>query len=120
MIPPGASDSASFDNVLELLVLAGRPLAHAVMMMVPEAWEGRDDMPEALRGFYAYHEKLMEPWDGPGLDHVQRRPRSSARSSTATVCGPAAGRRPTTAGSCSRPRPARCRWSPSGWCSAGG
>ena len=54
-----------FDAVLELLVLAGRPLAHAVMMMVPEAWEGRDDLPEDLRGFYAYHEKLMEPWDGP-------------------------------------------------------
>ena len=65
VIPPGASDSASFDAVLELLVLAGRPLAHAVMMMVPEAWEGRDDLPEALRGFYAYHEKVMEPWDGP-------------------------------------------------------
>jgi glutamate synthase domain-containing protein 2/glutamate synthase domain-containing protein 1/glutamate synthase domain-containing protein 3 len=65
VIPAGASDSASFDSVLELLVLAGRPLAHAVMMMVPEAWEGRDDLPEDLRGFYAYHEKLMEPWDGP-------------------------------------------------------
>ena len=65
VIPNGASDSASFDAVLELLVLAGRPLAHAVMMMVPEAWEGRDDLPEALRGFYAYHEKIMEPWDGP-------------------------------------------------------
>ena len=65
VIPAGASDSASFDSVLELLVLAGRPLAHAVMMMVPEAWEGRDDLPENLRGFYAYHEKLMEPWDGP-------------------------------------------------------
>ncbi len=65
VIPTGASDSASFDAVLELLVLAGRPLAHAVMMMVPEAWEGRDDLPEHLRGFYAYHEKLMEPWDGP-------------------------------------------------------
>ena len=52
-------------RVLELLVLAGRPLAHAVMMLVPEAWEGRDDLPEDLRGFYAYHEKLMEPWDGP-------------------------------------------------------
>ncbi len=65
VIPPGASDSASFDAVLELLVLAGRPLAHAVMMLVPEAWEGRDDLPEHLRGFYAYHEKLMEPWDGP-------------------------------------------------------
>ncbi|GAC1325499.1 MAG: glutamate synthase-related protein [Thermoleophilaceae bacterium] len=59
------SDSAIFDNVLELLVLAGRPLPHALMMMIPEAWEGREDMPEHLRDFYAYHSCLMEPWDGP-------------------------------------------------------
>src|SRR4051794_32985352 len=59
------SDSAIFDNVLELLVLAGRSLPHALMMMIPEAWEGRDDMPEHLRDFYAYHSCLMEPWDGP-------------------------------------------------------
>ena len=63
--PPGESDSASFDRVLELLVMAGRSLPHALMMLVPEAWEGRDDLPEALTGFYAYHEKVMEPWDGP-------------------------------------------------------
>jgi glutamate synthase domain-containing protein 2/glutamate synthase domain-containing protein 1/glutamate synthase domain-containing protein 3 len=59
------SDSAIFDNVLELLVLAGRSLPHALMMMIPEAWEGREDMPEHLRDFYAYHSCLMEPWDGP-------------------------------------------------------
>ena len=59
------SDSAIFDNVLELLVLAGRSLPHALMMMIPEAWEGRDDMPGHLRDFYAYHSCLMEPWDGP-------------------------------------------------------
>src|SRR5919199_543959 len=59
------SDSAIFDNVLELLVLAGRSLPHALMMMIPEAWEGRQDMPEHLRDFYAYHSCLMEPWDGP-------------------------------------------------------
>ena len=76
VIPPGASDSASFDAVLELLVLAGRPLAHAVMMMVPEAWEGRDDLDEELRGFYAYHEKLMEPWDGPASITFSRRARA--------------------------------------------
>jgi glutamate synthase domain-containing protein 2/glutamate synthase domain-containing protein 1/glutamate synthase domain-containing protein 3 len=59
------SDSAIFDNVLELLVLAGRSLPHALMMMIPEAWEGRDDMPPHLKDFYAYHSCLMEPWDGP-------------------------------------------------------
>src|SRR4051812_5706833 len=59
------SDSAIFDNVLELLVLAGRSLPHALMMMIPEAWEGRDDMPGHLKDFYAYHSCLMEPWDGP-------------------------------------------------------
>jgi hypothetical protein len=51
--------------VLELLVLAGRTLPHAVMMMIPEAFEGRDDLPDHLKGFYAFHSCLMEPWDGP-------------------------------------------------------
>jgi glutamate synthase (NADPH) large chain len=59
------SDSAVFDNVLELLVLAGRSLPHALMMMIPEAWEGREDMSPEVRDFYAYHSCLMEPWDGP-------------------------------------------------------
>ena len=65
VVRESGSDSAIFDNVLELLVLGGRPLPHALMMMIPEAWEGRDDMPEWLRDFYAYHSCLMEPWDGP-------------------------------------------------------
>ena len=65
VVRPGGSDSATFDNVLELLVLAGRSLPHAVMMMVPEAYEGRADLPPELKGFYAYHGCLMEPWDGP-------------------------------------------------------
>ena len=65
IVRPGGSDSATFDNVLELLVLAGRSLPHAVMMMIPEAYEGRDDLPEHLKGFYAFHSCLMEPWDGP-------------------------------------------------------
>src|SRR5215212_5087160 len=64
-VRPGGSDSATFDNVLELLVLAGRSLPHAVMMMVPEAFEGRDDLPDHFKGFYAFHSCLMEPWDGP-------------------------------------------------------
>ena len=65
VIRDGGSDTATFDNVLELLVLAGRSLPHALMMMVPEAYEGRDDMSEELRGFYAFHQCLMEAWDGP-------------------------------------------------------
>jgi glutamate synthase (NADPH/NADH) large chain len=62
---PGASDSASFDEVLELLHLAGRPLPHAVLMMIPEAWQNHDTMPEDKRAFYEFHSTLMEPWDGP-------------------------------------------------------
>src|SRR5256885_14097535 len=61
----GQSDSACFDNVLELLVQAGRPLAHAMAMMIPEAWEGDETMPPERRAFYEYHSALMEPWDGP-------------------------------------------------------
>ncbi|MBM7825307.1 glutamate synthase (NADPH/NADH) large chain [Arcanobacterium pluranimalium] len=62
---PGGSDSASFDEVLELLHLGGRSLPHAVMMMVPEAWEGNQDMDALRRNFYEYHSLIMEPWDGP-------------------------------------------------------
>jgi len=62
---PGASDSASFDEVLELLHLAGRSLPHAVLMMIPEAWEHNDEMDAARKAFYDYHLNLMEPWDGP-------------------------------------------------------
>ena len=65
VVRPGGCDIATFDNVLELLVLAGRSLPHAVMMMIPEAYEDRDDLPEDLLGFYAFHSCLMEPWDGP-------------------------------------------------------
>ncbi|MFC9518347.1 glutamate synthase large subunit [Nocardiaceae bacterium NPDC056970] len=60
-----ASDSASFDEVLELLHLGGRSLPHAVLMMIPEAWENHADMPAELRAFYQFHASLMEPWDGP-------------------------------------------------------
>ncbi|MGH3500765.1 MAG: glutamate synthase large subunit, partial [Nocardioidaceae bacterium] len=62
---PGASDSASFDEVLELLHLAGRSLPHAVLMMIPEAWEGNPEMDPARRAFYEFHSTVMEPWDGP-------------------------------------------------------
>ena len=62
---PGASDSASFDEVLELLHLGGRSLPHAVLMMIPEAWENHGTMDPGRRAFYRYHASLMEPWDGP-------------------------------------------------------
>ncbi|MGL5816383.1 MAG: glutamate synthase large subunit [Phycicoccus sp.] len=62
---PGASDSASFDEVLELLHLGGRSLPHAVLMMIPEAWENHGTMDPARRAFYEFHSTFMEPWDGP-------------------------------------------------------
>jgi len=61
----GGSDSTSLDNALELLVRSGRDPVHALMMLLPEAWERIPDMPPALRSFYEYHAGLMEPWDGP-------------------------------------------------------
>ncbi|SEM14726.1 glutamate synthase large subunit [Rhodococcus maanshanensis] len=62
---PGASDTARFDEVLEMLHLGGRSLPHAVLMMIPEAWERHESMDPARRAFYEYHSALMEPWDGP-------------------------------------------------------
>jgi glutamate synthase (NADPH/NADH) large chain len=62
---PDASDSASFDEVVELLHLGGRSLPHAMLMMIPEAWENNNQMDAARREFYAFHSCLMEPWDGP-------------------------------------------------------
>ncbi|OWT53947.1 glutamate synthase-related protein [Candidimonas nitroreducens] len=61
----GQSDTATFDNCLELLVMSGYSLAHAMMMMIPEAWEQHADMDEQRRAFYEYHAAMMEPWDGP-------------------------------------------------------
>jgi glutamate synthase (NADPH/NADH) large chain len=65
VIEPDKSDSASFDNVLELLVLAGRTLPEALMMMIPEAWNEKNPIPDELKAFYEYHACMMEPWDGP-------------------------------------------------------
>ncbi|MGV8846857.1 glutamate synthase large subunit [Tessaracoccus sp.] len=62
---PEGSDSASFDEVLELLHLGGRSLPHAMLMMIPEAWEGNAAMDPSRRAFYDYHSAIMEPWDGP-------------------------------------------------------
>src|SRR4051794_2750321 len=61
----GASDTARFDEVLELLSLGGRSLPHSVLMMIPEAWENHESMPLDKRAFYQFHASLMEPWDGP-------------------------------------------------------
>ena len=65
IIREGVSDSATFDNALELLVAGGYPLAHAMMLMIPEAWQDNPLMDPARRAFYEYHAALMEPWDGP-------------------------------------------------------
>ncbi|MEZ4517875.1 MAG: glutamate synthase large subunit [Chloroflexota bacterium] len=65
IIDDNGSDSAMFDNVLEFLTLSGRSLPHVVMMMIPEPWEHHESMPADKRAFYAYHNTLMEPWDGP-------------------------------------------------------
>ncbi len=65
VINEDGSDSAMFDNVLELLVLAGRSLPHAIMMMIPEPWSKHETMSEEKRAFYEFHSTLLEPWDGP-------------------------------------------------------
>jgi glutamate synthase (ferredoxin) len=65
IIQEDGSDSTKFDNCLEFLVLSGRSLPHAVMMMIPEPWENHESMDEKKRAFYEYHSSLMEPWDGP-------------------------------------------------------
>ncbi|HEX9464905.1 MAG TPA: glutamate synthase large subunit [Alphaproteobacteria bacterium] len=65
LIPEGQSDTACFDNALELLVQGGYSLAHAMMLLIPEAWAGNPLMDEKQRAFYEYHAALMEPWDGP-------------------------------------------------------
>ena len=65
LIYDGQSDSASFDNALELLVMSGYSMAHAMMLLIPEAWEGHTLMDPNRRAFYEYHAAMMEPWDGP-------------------------------------------------------
>ena len=65
ILEPGRSDSASLDNVLELLVMAGRSLPHALMMLIPESWNDKNPISQELKAFYEYHACMMEPWDGP-------------------------------------------------------
>ena len=89
---PGGSDSASFDEVLELLVMSGRSLPHALAMMVPEAWESNSDLDPELADFLEYHSLVMEPWDGPaamiatdGTDIVALLDRNGLRPGRFTV-----------------------------------
>ena len=65
VIREGGSDTATFDNVLEFLVMTGRSLPHAILMMIPEPWQNHESMDPERRAFYEYHASLMEPWDGP-------------------------------------------------------
>ena len=65
IVRAGGSDTATFDNVLEFLMMSGRSLPHAVLMMIPEPWQNHESMDPARRAFYDYHSSLMEPWDGP-------------------------------------------------------
>jgi glutamate synthase domain-containing protein 2/glutamate synthase domain-containing protein 1/glutamate synthase domain-containing protein 3 len=65
VIVEGGSDSAMFDNAVEMLVMTGRSLAHAMMMLIPEAWDGHETMSDEKKAFYEYHSCIMEPWDGP-------------------------------------------------------
>ncbi len=67
IMTPGDSDTASFDNALELLLMTGRDLDHAMLMLIPEAWNQHETMPQEKKDFYEYHSALMEPWDGPAM-----------------------------------------------------
>ena len=105
VVDQSGSDSAMFDNVLEALVMGGRSLPHAVMMMIPEPWHKHKTMSPEKRAFYEYHSCLMEPWDGPAAvafsDGVQ-----SAACSIAMVCGRCATPSPRVAWWSWRPKPA--------------
>jgi glutamate synthase (NADPH/NADH) large chain len=85
----GQSDTATFDNCLELLTMAGYPISQAVMMMIPEPWEQHEAMDERRRAFYEYHAAMMEPWDGPPPSCSPMAARSAPRW-TATACVPRA------------------------------
>ncbi len=96
VIDPDGSDSAMFDNALEFLYLAGRPLPHVVMMMIPEPWSNHESMSDEKKAFYEYPQHLHGAVGWPCLDCVSPMARSSALCSTATVCAPAAITSPKT------------------------
>ena len=84
------SDTASFDNALELLLATGRSLPHALMMMIPEAWGDHIPMEQAKKDFYEYHSCLMEPWDGPALIIASDGAKVCADPRPERACAPAA------------------------------
>ena len=97
VIAPGGSDSASLDNAVELLTLAGRSLPHVMAMLIPEAWDADSTMRPEKKAFYEYHASLMEPWDGPAAiaftdGRVHRRHARSQRAASGALSGDA--RRP--------------------------
>ena len=65
LVEPDCSDSGSFDNVLEFMLMNGRSLQEAIMLMIPEAWQNDDEMSQAKKDFYEFNSTIMEPWDGP-------------------------------------------------------
>ncbi len=95
IINPSGSDSAMFDNCLEFLYLTGRPLSHAMMMMIPEPWSGHESMSDEKKAFYEYHATLIEPWDGPAAMAFTDGS-SVGPCSTATASGPRATTSPST------------------------
>jgi glutamate synthase (NADPH/NADH) large chain len=127
----GQSDTAIFDNALELLTMSGYPLAHAAMMMIPEAWEQHELMDERRRAFYEYHAAMMEPWDGPAamvftdgrqigatLDRNGLRPARFIVTDDDLVvlasesgCCPSPRTRSSRSGACSRARCSSSTWS---------
>ena len=108
VVEPDCSDSGTFDNALEFLLMTGRSLQEAVMMMIPEAWQKHETMPESKRAFYEYNSSLMEPWDGP---RPSRSPTDTtlARFSTEMGCDQAVTTSLTTIESSWPVRSAYCR-----------
>jgi len=90
--------SACFDNALEFLFQGGYSLAHAMMMMIPEAWAGNPLMDEDRRAFYEYNAAMMEPWTGPAAIRLHQRPPDRRHARTATGCARRAICSPTTTG----------------------
>jgi len=96
VIQPGGSDSATLDNVIELLYLSGRSMAHAMAMLIPEAWDADQTMPPEKRAFYEYHASLMEPWTAPPPSPSPTAALSAPRSIATACARPATSSPPTT------------------------
>ena len=96
IVEPDCTDSGTFDNVLEFLLMTGRTLQEAVMMMIPEAWQNHETMPEDKRAFYEYQQLPDGAVGRPGVDRRSPTASTSAPCSTATACGPRATTSRTT------------------------